>query len=78
MRRAFHDGLRARQFQLRIKAVDHRVIAVAMNQITEIGEVQVLVEFGIAAARHVEIEPLVACRDDIDLQTAAAGPDFVG
>src|SRR5580692_4752560 len=73
---AFHHGLRAGEFQVRIEAVDHGMVAVAMDEIAQIGKAEVLVELGITAARDIEVEPVVAGRDHVDIETAAAGPDF--
>jgi hypothetical protein len=42
MRGSFHHGLSPRQFHIGIEAGDHRVIAIAMDQITQIGQAQAL------------------------------------
>ena len=38
MRGSFHHGLSPHQFHIGIEAIDHRVIAIAMDQITQIGQ----------------------------------------
>src|SRR5258708_24612353 len=78
VRGAFHHGLRARELEIRIEALDHGVVAIAMDEVTQIGETELFVEFGVAAARHVEVEPIVARGDDVDIETAAPRPDFLG
>ena len=78
MRGAFHHGLRARQPEIGIESLDHRVVAVAMDEMAQFGETELLVEFGVATARHVEIEPIVARRDDLDIEAAASRPDLLG
>jgi hypothetical protein len=78
MRGSFHHGPSPRQFHLGIEAVDHRVIAIAMEQITQIGQAQAFVELGVTTACHIEIEVVLGRGDDLDIETAAPGPDLLG
>src|SRR5215470_262813 len=45
MRGAFHKGLRSHEFEVRIEAGDHRMIAIAVDKVTDIRESHVLVGF---------------------------------
>src|SRR5215813_9252266 len=61
---ALHDGLAARQFEFVIEARHHCKVAIAMHVKAEIGQAQLLVELGIAATRHVEVEMAVGFIED--------------
>jgi len=49
-----------------------------MDEETEILQAELLEEFRVSAAGHVEGEPIVRLVEDLDIQTAAAGPHRLG
>ena len=76
MRGSFHHGLSPHQFHIGIEAIDHRVIAIAMDQITQIGQAQAFIELGVTTTCHIEIEVIVGRGDHLDIETSATRPDF--
>src|SRR5690349_4266733 len=76
-RRALHDGLAARQLKLAVETRHHRKVAIAVHAKAEIGEAHLLVELGVTAARHVEIQMLLGLVEDLNLEAAAARPDLL-
>jgi hypothetical protein len=70
MARALHNGLCAREREIWIEAVDHSVVAVAMNEVAQFGETKLLIELCIPAARYVKVEPVVVCSKYLDIETA--------
>jgi hypothetical protein len=78
MARALHNGLCAREREIWIEAVDHSVVAIAMNEVAQFGETKLLIELRIPAARYVKVEPVVVCSKYLDIETATSGPNFFG
>ncbi len=44
------------------------MIAIAVHQLTQLGETKPLVELSIAATVDVEVELVLACRNDLNLE----------
>src|SRR5262245_507092 len=73
--RPFHDGLRALQVEPGTETLHHREIAVAVEQVPQLGQTELFVELGVLATRDVEVQPILGLCDRLDAKTAAGGPD---
>src|ERR1700704_3063260 len=71
----FHDGLRALQGKTGTEALDHREIAVAMKQVSELGKTKLLVKLGVLATSDVEIQRILRLSKGFDAKTSSSGPD---
>src|SRR5215467_890180 len=68
--------LRAGERKIGIEAIDHGVIAVAVDKIAQFRETESAVEFGIATAGDVEVEMVLVCGNDLQVEAATSCPDF--
>src|SRR5216684_4501700 len=53
---ALHDGLRARELDVRTKSLGQREVRTADQQESELRLTQLLVELGVSASRNIELE----------------------
>ena len=65
MRRSFHNGLRSRELEIRIEAIDHGMITVAVDEVAQVSKTQRFIELGVSATRYVEVEPILCQGDSI-------------
>ena len=63
--------MHSREFNIRIEADVHCMVSIAMDEVTDIREPKVLVEFGASAACDVEIKMIVCLADDVDTSASA-------
>jgi hypothetical protein len=74
----FHVRASPHQFDIAIEANRHRVIAAAMDKRADVRQPQFLIERGITASRHVEVEAILRPLDYLDVHTSAGGPYIFG
>src|SRR5215467_1563995 len=76
-RAALHDGLAALELDVVVEAFQHGVIAAALQLKAEIAQAPLLVELSVAAARHVEVEVVVALFEHLHIKSAARAAPYL-